>query len=173
LLAAIAVPYADTRAAELSWALGLDPVPAQAEITVASGPFSVVLRVLGASHQVELRRQDPSSPGPLLVETVACLPGEPAGLPQVSERPLQAGRYTFESAVLDYPQDRFRPVVEDLRQRLGDDEHSLVGVFSGAEAAVTALRAVRPAGDGIGWRSWHAYPQTGEIVMTRSEVMPA
>ena len=37
--------------------------------------------------------------------------------------------------------------------------------------AVTALTA-RPAVDGVSWRTWHAYPQVGELVWTSSVVRP-
>lgn len=180
MLAAIAVPYADTSAAELSWALGLDSLPAQAEIVVRQGALSVALKVLGASHQVELRRagEDGTAAELVLTETVACLVGEPAGLPEVTTRPVPGGQYTFESAVLTYQPAQFAAVVADLRDRLEGEESSLVGVFGDQSEAVTALRAVPPTRDGgrdrgTGWRSWHAYPQTGEIVLTRSEVVPA
>ena len=61
--------------------------------------------------------------------------------------------------------------IAGLRADLADDPYALVGVFPGDADAVTAL-AVRtdlPHGS-LGWRTWHAYPQTNELVLTETVV---
>jgi hypothetical protein len=50
-----------------------------------------------------------------------------------------------------------------IAQAVGADPRGLVGVFAGD--AFTALRA-EPHGAGVRWETWHAYPQTGELVHT-------
>ena len=61
--------------------------------------------------------------------------------------------------------------VAALRADLADDPYALVGVFPGDPDAVTAL-AVRPAppAGAVRWRTWHAYPQTNELVLTETMV---
>ena len=67
--------------------------------------------------------------------------------------------------------DGLRTRVAALRADLADDPYALVGVFPGDVDAVTAL-SVRPdPPDGtVGWRTWHAYPQTNELVLTETVV---
>ncbi|MFD0785789.1 DUF2617 family protein, partial [Micromonospora azadirachtae] len=54
---------------------------------------------------------------------------------------------------------------------LADDRLALVGVFPGDPDAVTALavRSGSPGGE-VAWRTWHAYPQTNELVLTETVV---
>src|SRR4051812_50215599 len=66
MLADLDVPYADTGAHMLSFALGLAPQDALAVLPVERGGLRIELRLLGASHQVLA--------GPVS-ETGACLPG--------------------------------------------------------------------------------------------------
>ncbi len=62
--------FADSRAADLSLAYGLRPLPALGTHSVTLGGLTVELRVLGASHQVVLGDWS---------ETVACLPEQVLG----------------------------------------------------------------------------------------------
>ncbi|MGK5557944.1 DUF2617 family protein, partial [Actinomadura kijaniata] len=71
----------------------------------------------------------------------------------------------------------FRRAVAGLLDDLNGRDDALVGVFPGSPHAVTAL-AVDPAApasgpDALGWRTWHTYPQTQEIVMTVSRMAPS
>ncbi|MEU1752258.1 DUF2617 family protein [Micromonospora matsumotoense] len=104
-----------------------------------------------------------------LVETVACLPGRPPHLPGTLHD--EAGGYRFTATVLRPAEGELHTRIAALRADLADDPYALVGVFPGDPDAVTAL-AVRPdAPDGsVGWRTWHAYPQTNELVLTETVV---
>lgn len=161
MLVALEAPYVDTRAADLSLALGGPERPALhvREVTLPGG-LRLRLRLLGASHQVICGD---------LTETVACLPGHPPHLPDALHD--ETAGYRFTATVLRPAGDGLRTRVAALRAELADDPYALVGVFPGDEDAVTAL-AVRPAPpDGsVAWRTWHAYPQTNELVLTETVV---
>jgi hypothetical protein len=156
MLVSIDAPYVDTTAADLSFALGLAPQPALHVLDVAG----LQLRLLGASHQVVLAGR--------CVETVACLPGRPPSLPAAVDDPV-AG-YRFTAGVRRLGRARLAREVGALCARLADDPLALVGVFPGSPDAVTGLQAHAGAGGVRGWRTWHAYPQTGELVVTSTEV---
>ncbi|WP_433315505.1 DUF2617 family protein [Micromonospora chersina] len=161
MLVALDAPYVDTRAADLSLALGGPERPALhvREVTLPGG-LRLRLRLLGASHQVICGD---------LTETVACLPGRPPHLPDALHD--ETAGYRFTATVLRPAGDGLRTRVAALRAELVDDPYALVGVFPGDEDAVTAL-AVRPAppGGSVAWRTWHAYPQTNELVLTETVV---
>ena len=161
MLVALEAPYVDTRAADLSLALGGPERPALhvRELTLPGG-LRLRLRLLGASHQVICGD---------LAETVACLPGRPPHLPDALHD--ETAGYRFTATVLRPAGDGLRTRVAALRAELADDPYALVGVFPGDEDAITAL-AVRPEPpDGsVAWRTWHAYPQTNELVLTETVV---
>lgn len=165
MLVDLDTPYADTTAADLSLALDGPERPALYVRTLAlPGEVSVCLRLLGASHQVLLR-----SPGTVRSETVACLPGRPPSLP--SQLVDDDGRYHFSAELLRLPQAEFTHRITALRSDLADDPYALVGVFPGEVNAVTALRVrAYPADETVTWRTWHAYPQTAELVRTETTV---
>lgn len=161
MLVALDTPYVDTRAADLSLALGGPERPALhvRELDLPGG-VRLRLRLLGASHQVVCGE---------LVETVACLPGRPPHLPEALYD--ENAGYRFTATVLRPAGDGLRTRVAVLRADLADDPYALVGVFPGDADAVTAL-AVRPdpPGGSVAWRTWHAYPQTNELVLTETVV---
>ncbi|MFG2005820.1 DUF2617 family protein [Spirillospora sp. NPDC048911] len=159
MLATLRTAYTDTRADELSFALGLPALDALAVLSAERAGLAVELRLLGASHQVIA--------GPV-TETVACLPGRPGPLPGQVTEALPGWSYDFTSSTVTHT--AFGSAVDDLRARLADRDDALTGTFPGSPHAVTAL-ALEPAEDGLGWRTWHAYPQTREIVMTRSRLV--
>jgi len=154
MLVAIDIPYADTTAADLGFALGLAPQPALYTLDVSLGGITLQLRLLGASHQVIAGD---------LSETVACLPGVRRALPSAMEG---GGGYRFEAATERLSDKDFEARVADLRALVGAADTGLLGVFPGGPLAVTAMLAEPATGGGIGWRTWHAYPQTGELVRT-------
>lgn len=159
-------PYADTTAGDLSFALGLAEQSALhvLELPAPNVGGVVRLRLLGASHQVVLRTADRD-----LVETVACLPGREADLPStVDERAIG---YRFTARVLRLNATELATRVGRLRHRLADDPYALVGAFPGSPHAVTALHARLDRDRRIGWRTWHAYPQSRELVETETEVL--
>jgi len=54
-----------------------------------------------------------------------------------------------------------------LVRRLGEAEAALLGAFPGSPHAITAIEVVAS-----GWRTWHVYPQSGEIVSTVTTFRP-
>ncbi|MGW4498673.1 DUF2617 family protein [Micromonospora sp. NPDC004336] len=165
MLVTLDAPYVDTSAADLSLALGDDELPALHVLDLdLPGGVRLRLRLLGASHQVVLR-----APGAALTETVACLPGRPPELPATVRDDTNG--YRFTATVLRPAGTGLSDRVGALRAELADDPYALVGVFPGDVDAVTAL-SVRPdPPDGaLAWRTWHAYPQTNELVLTETVV---
>lgn len=168
--ATLETPYTDARADALSFALGLPPLDALAVLPVERAGLTVQLRLLGASHQVIAGT---------LSETVACLPGAAEPLPGRASTDVPGWTYEFAATTAALSDDSaFGRAVEAVCARLADRGDALTGDFPGSRHAVTALaleRAVtqNPALEetGIGWRTWHAYPQTREIVMTRSRLV--
>jgi hypothetical protein len=172
VLVSLDTPYVDTSAADLSLALGGPERPALHVLDLAlPGGTRVHLRLLGASHQVML-----DAPGTTLAETVACLPGRTPELPAAQRDDDTGYRFT---ATVRRPDDLHTEITA-LRAELAGDPYALVGVFPGDPDAVTALR-VRPvvdptlpgaagAGRSVGWQTWHAYPQTNELVLTETMV---
>ncbi|XVQ12711.1 DUF2617 family protein [Spirillospora sp. CA-255316] len=180
MLALLDTPYADSRADALSFALGLPRLDALAVLPVKAPetawhrrgggdggprPVPVVeLRLLGASHQVFA--------GPFS-ETVACLPGDHEPVPGRFRTTAGGWAYDFTATTVAHDGDpAFRRAVDGLRDRLAGRADALTGTFPGSPHAVTALAVA--AGDTpgeLGWRTWHAYPQTREIVMTRSRLV--
>jgi uncharacterized protein DUF2617 len=166
MLAMLDTPYTDSRADDLSFALGLPPLPALATLPLVCAGRAVELRLLGASHQI-------LADG--LSETVACLPaGQGRPLPGRIGRTLPDGRsYDFTATTVTHDSDAaFGRAVAELRENLAGRAEALTGTFPGSPHAVTALALEPEAGAAaMGWRTWHAYPQTREIVMTRSRLV--
>ncbi|MFI6261430.1 DUF2617 family protein [Micromonospora sp. NPDC051006] len=165
MLVTLDAPYVDTRAADLSLARDDVERPALHVLDLdLPGAVQLRLRLLGASHQVLLRAGEVA-----LTETVACLPSRPPELPATLLD--EATGYRFAATVLRPAGTGLRDRVGALRAELADDPYALVGVFPGDPDAVTAL-AVRPEPPvgTLGWRTWHAYPQTNELVLTETVV---
>lgn len=166
--ASISTPFVDTRAADLVWTLDhplIDPLAVRA---VEVPGARVELRVLGASHQVVVR---PESDGGALVETVACLPGLPGGLPDNADRPLRGvGDYRFDSLVESLSRNALTRRVERLHREVADAPGGLLVAFPGDPLSVTALHLTPDSGGNLHWRTWHAYPQSGELVTTTAHV---
>ncbi|MEH1026253.1 DUF2617 family protein [Micromonospora profundi] len=167
MLVSLDTPYVDTCAADLSLAIGGPERPAlHVRDLTLPGDVRLRLRLLGASHQVVLTD---SAGGDGLTETVACLPGRPPHLPGSLHD--EAGGYRFTATVLRPAAGELHARIAALRADLAADPYALVGVFPGDPDAVTAL-AVRtdPPDGSVGWRTWHAYPQTNELVLTETVV---
>ncbi|ACY96737.1 MULTISPECIES: DUF2617 family protein [Thermomonospora] len=159
--ATLDAPYRDTRADALSFALGLEPLDALAVLPVRRGGIDVEMRLLGASHQVFA--------GPVS-ETVACLPGRAGPLPGRMRTQVDGWAYDFGAQVHTHGTDAaFTAAVRHLCAALADRDDALVGTFPGSPHAVTALALDGdPHAGTLGWRTWHAYPQTRQIVVTRT-----
>lgn len=165
MLATLQTAYSDTRADALSFALDLPPLDALAVLPITHDGLPVELRLLGASHQVVV--------GPVS-ETVACLPGRPGPLPGSVTRGFDGWSYEFGAQVQGHDPGRFEAAVDEVRELLQVRADALIGTFPGSPYAVTAL-LFEPerarSGTAIGWRTWHAYPQTREVVITRSRMV--
>jgi hypothetical protein len=159
----IATRFADSRAADLSLAYGLPRLPALGTHHVLLHGIQVELRLLGASHQVVLGGWS---------ETVACLPDRAAALP-AREEVLENGlRVQFAAHTLRFDEDALADRVAAIVRDCAADPLALVGDFPGSPYAITALKAWEER-DGTAWRTWHAYPQAGELVETRTVVRQA
>lgn len=84
MLTTLNTSYTDTRAADLAWALGREPLPALATLDLELDGARLQLRLLGASHQVLLEEERGSCS-----ETVACIARQQYA---ASARGGQAGR---------------------------------------------------------------------------------
>jgi hypothetical protein len=155
--------FADSRAADLSLAYGLPRLPALGTHLVVLHGIEVELRVLGASHQVILGAWS---------ETVACLPDRADTLPAREESDVNGLLVQFGSQTLQLGELALAERVDAIAGDCAADPQALVGVFPGAPFAITALRAWEEK-DGTAWRTWHAYPGTGELVETRTVVRQA
>ncbi|MFH8472440.1 DUF2617 family protein [Streptomyces sp. NPDC018000] len=164
MLTTLQTAYSDTRAADLAWALGREPLPALAVLDLDLAGARLQLRLLGASHQVLLEENQGTCS-----ETVACIPGSSTPLPLgVSER-LGEWKYDFAARVETLSAGSFAERAQELLALVTDHPHGLAGTFPGSPHAFTALLAQRTE-DQVRWRTWHAYPQEGQLVVTRTQV---
>lgn len=192
----VEVPFADTAAADLTFSLTQGRLPSVhstvAHLTAGSGrALRVELAVLGCSHQVIV-----SGGGTAFIETLACLPSSAPALPdsRLTAGIAGAGVHDFRSRVEHVAADRFLTAVDDIVRAARGAEHHAVVSFPGHPGAVTALAlgtfatagdpaetdaeagadaeagtgGAHPTGDALSWRTWHCYPQHGEIVHTRT-----
>lgn len=164
MLTTLKTSYTDTRAADLAWALGREPLPALAELDLELSGAKLQLRLLGASHQVLLEEDRGACS-----ETVACMPGSSTPLPLGVERRLGDWEYEFAARVETLSQDSFAGRAQEVIALVTDHPHGLAGTFPGSPHAFTAMVAQRLDGQ-VGWRTWHAYPQEGQLVVTRTRV---
>ncbi|RCG23719.1 DUF2617 family protein [Streptomyces diacarni] len=164
MLTTLKTAFTDTRAHELAWALGREPLPALACMDVELSGVHVQLRLLGASHQVLLDEEYGS-----FSETVACLPGSTAPLPLGVSKHFGAWEYEFAARVERLSPGSFAGRAQELLALVAEHPHGLAGTFPGDPCAFTALLVQRHEGQ-IRWRTWHAYPQEGSLVATRTRV---
>lgn len=170
MLTTLKTSYTDTRAADLAWALGRDPLPALAVLDLELAGAKLQLRLLGASHQVLLEEESRSCS-----ETVACMPGSSTPLPLGVSKRVGEWEYEFAARVETLTQGSFAGRAQELLALVADHPHGLAGTFPGSPHAFTAMLAQRHEGQ-VRWRTWHAYPQEGQLVVTRTRIgarMPA
>lgn len=157
------VPFLDAAADQLVWRLGAPPQPALATMVVELGTGRFLeVRLLGASHQVLVR--DGASGAVRCSELVACVPDLGGDLPPTAVRRVDDLEYRFASEVRRVDVETLGQVAADLRGR-ATEVSLLVGSFPGSPHAVTAVEVVDD-----GWRTWHLYPQTGEVVTTTTSL---
>lgn len=161
--------FRDVSAADLRLQLDLPGQQALASRVVARGGWSVDLRILSASHQVLV-----APPGSdVWSETVACtgVGDEPdEQLPTRYATDRSGARYRFRSATSRLGTAAFRTAVDRLLVALADDPTALCGVFPGDASGMTGVQARFRSDRAASWRTWHTYPQTGEVVVTCSRV---
>ena len=164
MLTTLNTAYSDTRAADLAWALGHDPLPALATLDLELSGAKLQLRLLGASHQVIVEEEQGSCS-----ETVACLPGSSTPLPLAIAERVGVWEYEFAARVETLSRGSFAGRAQELLALVADHPNGLAGVFPGSPHAFTALLAQWHEGQ-VHWRTWHAYPQDGQLVATRTRV---
>ncbi|MFI1970084.1 hypothetical protein BLA24_18680 [Streptomyces cinnamoneus] len=164
MLTTLKTAYTDTRAADLAWCLGKEPLPALAVLDLHLAGSAVQLRLLGASHQVILEEDDG-----LCSETVACIPGSQTPLPLGVAKRVGAWEYEFAARVETLSPCSFAGRAQELLALVAEHPHGLAGTFPGSPHAFTALLAQRSDGQ-MSWRTWHAYPQERRLVTTRTRV---
>ncbi|MBT3165482.1 DUF2617 family protein [Streptomyces sp. Vc74B-19] len=164
MLTTLNTAYSDTRAADLAWALGREPLPALATLDLELQGARLQLRLLGASHQV-LLEEDRG----LCSETVACIPGSSTPLPLGVAKRVDDWEYEFAARVEVLPPGAFAGRAQELLALVSDHPQGLAGVFPGSPHAFTAMLARSHEGQ-FHWRTWHAYPQDGQLVATRTRV---
>ncbi|CAM5729089.1 hypothetical protein STENM223S_07650 [Streptomyces tendae] len=77
--------------------------------------------------------------------------------------------YEFAARVEVLTPGAFAARAQELLALVSDHPQGLAGVFPGSPHAFTALLARRHEGQ-VHWRTWHAYPQEGRLVATRTRV---
>lgn len=164
MLTTLKTAYSDTRAADLAWALGREPLPALATLDLELTGVKLQLRLLGASHQVLVEEE-----GGLCSETVACIPGSSTPLPLGVAKRVGDWEYEFAARVEVMTPASFAGRAQELLALVSDHPQGLAGVFPGSPHAFTAMLAQRREGR-LHWRTWHAYPQDGQLVATRTRV---
>ncbi|MCX4747574.1 DUF2617 family protein [Kitasatospora sp. NBC_01287] len=123
------------------------------------------LRLLGASHQVVIA----AGPGECL-ETVACMPGRRTPLPARVAEQVAGWEYEFAARIESLPPHVFAARAQEILALVDEHPRGLAGVFPGDPSAFTALVAQGSA-ERVLWRTWHAYPQEGRLVCTRSSLV--
>ncbi|RII08590.1 hypothetical protein DSC45_33275 [Streptomyces sp. YIM 130001] len=164
MLTTLRTSYTDTRADDLAWALGREPLPALAVLDLQLSGATIQLRLLGASHQVLLDQEQGTCS-----ETVACIPGSSTPLPLGVAKRVGACEYEFAARVETLSTASFAGRAQELIALVADHPNGIVGVFPGSPYAFTALLAQRLE-EQVLWRTWHAYPQEGQLVSTRTRV---
>lgn len=160
------IDFVDTRADQLVYSLDeprITPVLARDfTFTHVGVPLEVELAVLGCSHQITVR----SAGHEWVRETLACLPDHEPWVPSTSSHTLaRGGQLTFDSTVVKPA--HFLSEVGCIEKGLADSYAQCSVMFPGQPGAVTALTC-SASSNGLVWRTWHCYPQSGEVVKTRS-----
>ncbi|MGI8330755.1 DUF2617 family protein [Actinomadura scrupuli] len=161
MLAALDAAYADARAETLCFTLDEPPIDGLVTLPLLVGGVRAELRLLGSAHQVIA--------GPV-TETVATLPGRPGPLPYSLGREVGGWSYRFTADVYRRAAADFQSATSFLRKYLADREDALAGTYPGAPDAISAI-LLRPVARGLDWRTWHTFPGTREIVVTRSRML--
>lgn len=152
--------YKDAKAADLRLSLDLGQRPGLLSKTFQAPWGFVCATILGASHQIRIFERPARV---TFSETVAC--DEAAGQPLEMTR-VNTDRYKWNvQPQIHVPTPReFEASVRMLRSL----KTALILEFPGHVGAITALHVVTLE-HGAYWTTYHAYPQTGELVATMSD----
>lgn len=158
------VAFSDTRAGQLGFSLTAAPREPLATADHTIGTLTFSIRLLGASHQIVVHDDAHE-----LCETVACLPDITTALPES----FQADGYLFSSRVVECAPDALADMLgqieAEVESHAGAGLPALLGRFPGNALAVTAVTAELDDA-ALTWRTWHTYPQAGEVVVTSSRL---
>lgn len=164
------IPFADTGVADLRFLPSAADLPVLASLECDELPTGghLSLRLLGASHQAVLRMPDAT-----FAETIACIAD--AGVPLPAQRTSTVGDWQFRLSVRvrRLPDAELSRECDRLRQHAEreDPQQTLLGCFPGVANALTYLRIRRRSHDKPpGWTTVHVYPESGEIVRTRTSL---
>lgn len=143
MLTTLNTSYTDTRAADLAWALGREPLPALATLDLEIAGAKLQLRLLGASHQVLLEEDRGTCS-----ETVACISGSSTPLPLGVAKRVGDWEYEFAARVEALSPGQFAGRAQELLALVSDHPHGLARRLSRQPARVhgAAGAAVRGAG---------------------------
>lgn len=124
MLTTLKTSYTDTRAADLAWALGREPLPALAVLDLELAGARLQLRLLGASHQVLLEEE-----GRSCSETVACMSGSSTPLPLGVSKRVGEWEYEFAARVETLSHGSFAGRAQELLALVADHPNGLAGTF--------------------------------------------
>lgn len=138
MLTTLKTSYTDTRAADLAWTLGREPLPALATLDLELAGAKLQLRLLGASHQVLLDEERGSCS-----ETVACIPGSSTPLPLGVAKRVGDWEYEFAARVEVLSPGQFAGRAQELLALVTDHPNGLAG---SSPAARTPSQRCSPSG---------------------------
>ena len=163
MLTTLHTAYTDTRAGDLAWALGREPLPALAILE---------LELRSAAAVEAARRVPPGAAGggaAVCSETVACMPGSSTPLPLGVSKRSASGSTSSRRASRRSRPARSRGVRRSCSRWSPTTPTASPARSPARPHAFTALLAQRHAGQ-VRWRTWHSYPQEGRLVATRTRV---
>jgi hypothetical protein len=100
---------------------------------------------------------------------VACIAGSSTPLPLGVAKRVGDWEYEFAARVEVLSPGSFAGRAQELLALVSEHPHGIAGVFPGSPHAFTAMLAQLYEGQ-VHWRTWHAYPQDGQLVATRTRV---
>jgi hypothetical protein len=151
----------DVRADGLAFTLDLPPREALAVRAWTVAGVAIEARLLDTGHQVVA--------GPL-VETVAQLDGFEGPLPYELHRESGGWSYGFTADVYKRDYADFNRAAVFLRDYLKGRDDVLAAVFPQRKDELGGV-LIRQVRRGLEWRAWHTFPQTRQIVSTRTRML--
>lgn len=168
MLTTLQTAYTDTRAGDLAWCLGREALPALAVLDLQ----------LSGADQPPCRCRCACSAPPTRYSSIprAAVVRKPSPASrEVRLRSLGVAKrigtwdYEFAARVETLSRGSFAGRAQELLALVADHPHGLAGTFPGDPHAFTAMLVQHSEGS-VRWRTWHAYPQEGRLVATRSRV---